>query len=414
MRFDFANDMSLEEVRGVIARHNERTGTDAFIEADRGDHVIFNYVVSFDGAFPSPTTGDVALDREYAILRECRGLTFCKNSGRILARKFAKFFNVNEKPETQAGLIDWSQPHVILEKLDGSMITPFWTGDLMDIDADHLRWCTKMGLTDVAKPVEDYVAANPHYARYSAHVMANDCTPIYEWCTRKQKIVVDYPEDRLVLLAIRDNKTGAYRPYSELLKAEASGIEVVRALPGSVENIEQFMAEVRDLEGIEGYIIRFDDGHMLKVKGAWYVQLHKTKELLQYEKDVLQLIYEDRLDDAKAFMDDGDRERVEAFNDALIRAIDLTAARLTQIVAEGRAVTTDKKSFVEYVRRLTLADQEQGILFSIYDGKDGVECVRRILAKHCHTGPRVQSVRHLMGGLRWEDYRDKNSVAGDD
>lgn len=404
MRYEFPADMTLDEVRGVIARHNERTGSKAFIEADRGDHFIFNYVVSFDGAFPAPTTG-MAIDRDYAILRECRGLTFHAD-GRILARKFAKFFNVNEKPETQAGVIDWSQPHRILEKLDGSMITPLWLGDISDIDAEELRWCTKMGMTDVAKPVEEFVRLNPHYARWVVGLMSSGFTPLFEWCSRQQKIVIDYPEDQLVLLAIRNNRTGEYLPYEEMLKAKASGIDVVRALDGSVENIEQFMTEARDLEGAEGYIIRFDDGHMVKVKGAWYVQIHKTKEVLQYEKDVLQLIFEDRLDDAKAFMDDADRARVERYNTDVLTNIEAKAAYLVALAETIMADDPTKKEFVDRVRSMTLEGHEQGILFRIYDGGSASDTIRSLIAKHVSSGPRVESVRHLMLGINWMDYRD--------
>ena len=414
MRYEFPANMTLEEVRGVIARHNERTGSNAFIEANRGDHVIFNYVVSFDGAFPAPTTGNVELDREFAILRECRGLTFHAD-GRILTRKFAKFFNVNEKPETQSGLIDWNQPHVVLEKLDGSMITPLWLGDMDDINAEKLRWCTKMGMTDVAKPVEEFVRQNPHYARWAVGCVASGYTPIFEWCSRQQKIVVDYPEDQLVLIAIRNNATGLFLSHPEMLKAEASGIAVVRALEGSVENIEQFMAEAKDLEGAEGYIIRFDDGHMVKVKGAWYVQIHKTKEVLQFEKDVLQLIFGDKLDDAKAFMDEADRDRVERYNTDLFANIEAKALELTTLAATLTTEGMTKKEFVERVRSLTtLQDQEQGILFRIFDGGSAADTIRSIIAKHISTGPRVESVRHLMLGLNWMDYRDSNSAVGDD
>lgn len=412
MRYQFPVDMSLEEVRATIARHNERTGTKAFIEADRGDHVIFNYVVAFADSFPSPTTG-TDLDREYSILRECRGLTFHKD-GRILTRKFAKFFNVNEKPETQSNLIDWSQPHVVLEKLDGSMITPLWLGDMDDINADELRWATKMGMTDVAKPVEAFVANNPHYARWVVGLMASGFTPIFEWCSRQQKIVIDYPEDQLVLIAIRNNSTGLYSSHPEMLKAEQSGIAVVRALEGNAENIEQFMAEAKDLEGAEGYIIRFDDGHMAKVKGAWYVQIHKTKDILQHEKDVLQLIFEDRIDDAKGFMDAEDRERVERYEKALALTIEQKAAELTAVAASLTTEGMTKKEFVERVRLLTLQDQEQSILFRVFDGGSAADTIRSIIAKHISTGPRVESIRHLMLGLNWNDYRDRNAVVGDD
>src|SRR6478752_10584590 len=124
MRYQFPHNMTIDEVRTAVANHNERTGVQAFIEVNKDGYTLFNYVISFDGSFPEPTTGDEALDREFAILRECRGLTFCDQTGRIAARKYHKFFNVNQKPESQAGAVDFSRSHVRFEKLDGSMITP--------------------------------------------------------------------------------------------------------------------------------------------------------------------------------------------------------------------------------------------------------------------------------------------------
>lgn len=419
MRYEFPANLTIDEVRSVIARHNERTGADAFIEADRGDHVIFNYIISFDGAFPAPTTGDAELDREFAILRECRGLTFCKHTGRVLNRKFAKFFNVNEKPETQIGEIDWSRPHIVLEKLDGSMITPLYMGDLEDISPEKLRWCTKMGITDVAAPVEEWVAQNPHYANWAAQTIYAGYTPIFEWCSRKQRIVVDYPEDRLVLTAIRNNATGEYLSYEKMLAAGRSQIEVVRALPGSIENIEQFMQDVRDMEGAEGYIIRFEDGHMLKVKGMWYVQIHKTKEFLNLEKDVVALIAHDKLDDVKPFMDANDRERVEAFHAAYEEGVAATAAMLTEEVNAFLAQAGgDKRTFANLVNEKLGKGLKTTLMFSLANGRDATEQVRQWIAKQAHptagTQSRVDEVRWLFGGISWYDYRDENSVSGDD
>lgn len=417
MRYDFPVGLTIEEVREAITLHNERLGMTSFIEADRGDHVIFNYLVSFTGSFPFPDTGDVALDRQYAILRECRGLTFHKETGRLLNRKFAKFFNVGEKPETQINVIDWTQPHRILEKLDGSMITPMFLGNWADISVENLRWCTKMGLTDVAKPVEEWVTCNQHYARWAAHVMYAGFTPIFEWCSRKQKIVIDYPEDRLVLTAVRNNHTGEYLSYENMLKVETHGIECVRMLPGTVENIEAFMEETRDLKGAEGYIIRFEDGRMYKVKAQEYCMLHKTKEVLQFEKDVVALIAHNMIDDAKAFMDAADRERVENFEHDFGAAVERTADEIKLIVATIRAEIGDgdRKAFAQKVTSQTFPDEYQRMLFSVNNGADALEEVQKVISKFAHptagTQTRINECRHLFGGLRWEDYRDKSYVA---
>jgi tRNA splicing ligase len=56
--------------------------------------------------------------------------------GKVIARRYHKFFNINEIDETKVENIDTSQPFVILEKLDGSMVSPY-------ISEGKLRFATK-------------------------------------------------------------------------------------------------------------------------------------------------------------------------------------------------------------------------------------------------------------------------------
>ena len=197
MNYAFPIIEHLDDVRPAIA------GRDEFIIAERDWGYVVNYMVAMADTFPEvKTSGGSAKMREEAnrhkaIRRECRGLLFDKD-GKIMARRLHKFFNINERDETQFSEIDWNQPHVILEKLDGSMVTPVVTDS-------GIRWGTKMGITDVSMGAEEFVARNPHYAKFAADMIKQGLTPIFEWCSRKQRIVVDYPEDRLVLIAIRRN-----------------------------------------------------------------------------------------------------------------------------------------------------------------------------------------------------------------
>lgn len=397
MKYDFPVDITLDEVRSVIKQHNMNIGADAFIEADRGDLVIFNYVVAFENSFP-----EVGDDRFKAIVRECRGITFDKASGKVVNRKFHKFFNVNEKDETQIHAVDWSRPHKVLEKLDGSMITPLY------IDGE-VKWATKMGMTEVAEKVYSFTDNRVEYIEFCIAMIANGYTPIFEWCSRKQKIVIDYPEDRLVLTAIRCNSSGRYETYESMVElAEQYDIDVVRALPGSAENIQQFLDEAKDVEGEEGYIIRFDDGHMVKVKGMWYVQIHKTKESIQSEKNVWQLILNDRIDDAKSFMDEGDRAAVSAYHDAFEHAVDKAAHSLYErVMALKGEVNGDRKEFATKHLQ-SFSALEKPMVFRIWDGFDPVDVMKEYLAKNSGSGPKIDNVRPLLDGLSWEDYRDKN------
>lgn len=173
-------------------------GSPEFIVANRGDHTVINYVVSTPDTFPPVVTVNDALRRE------CRGIVFDNATGNIIRRPLHKFFNANQTDETQVNKIDFDSPHSIYEKLDGSFIAPYRTS------LGRLYIGTKMGNTDVATAAEQFVLARSNYLQLIDNLIEANYTPIFEWCTRKQRIVIDHPEDRLVLLAVRHMITGDY------------------------------------------------------------------------------------------------------------------------------------------------------------------------------------------------------------
>lgn len=183
-------------------------GRPEFICANRDTHLIFNYNVSFEDTFPEPDTKDENLNNLYRIRRECRGLIFCSKTGKVIRRPFHKFFYINERNSTSADKIDLTKQHHILEKLDGSFISPYRTHD------NKFLVGTKMGVTDIANMSLKFFEDNSPHRELSEYCIENNMTPIFEFTTRKQRIVIDYGnEDRLTLLAIRHNITGEYIKY---------------------------------------------------------------------------------------------------------------------------------------------------------------------------------------------------------
>lgn len=179
-------------------------GNPAFIvkRDEDNDLLIVNYVLNTPDTFP-PFGDDPVENERLAILRECRGITFRLSTGDLLSRPLHKFFNIGERRDTDPDMIDFSKPHRILTKLDGSMLRPIMT-------KTGLRWGTKMGITDVAKIAEEFISKNNKYNDFALWCIENDLTPIFEWCSLKQRIVISYSEDNLVLIAVRHTFTGDY------------------------------------------------------------------------------------------------------------------------------------------------------------------------------------------------------------
>ena len=314
----FPHNLTLEETSRVIARHNEELGVKAFVEAVRGPFTIFNYIISFDGSFPE-FTGDPIRDREIGIIRECRGLIFRNDTGEVASRRYVKFFNLGQNAESQIDKIDFSVPHFLMEKMDGSMLS----STLNPVTGER-EWHSKMGRTDMTAPVELHVSTRPEYERLSQWCEEHKLTALYEWVSLQQRIVLAYPEDKLVLLHIRDNITGEYFSRDEIHKVgEQFGIPTVRVYENTIKDIHEFVEHTRGLKNLEGYVVHFYcPGHpqhdlMIKMKADEYCLLHNSKEQLNLEKNAIALLLSDEIDDLLPQLDASDRDAITAFSDAV-------------------------------------------------------------------------------------------------
>lgn len=186
MHYDFPIITRIEDVLPHIE------GFDEIIIAEREGYKVINYMVSTPRLWER-TPG-------WEIRRECRGIIFDEN-GHIMSRPFHKFFNLGEKEETLPQHIDITRNHVVMDKMDGSMIRPL-------IINDTLRLATKMGVTDIAVAAEQLLTSGLIGHLYEQVKMG--FTPLFEYVAPTNKIVINYDEPKLVYLGTRDVFSGAY------------------------------------------------------------------------------------------------------------------------------------------------------------------------------------------------------------
>jgi RNA ligase len=318
--------------------------------------------------------------------------------GRLINRRYHKFFNVNERDETAIHAIDWSRPHVILDKLDGSMVSPCYVNG-------HIRWMTKMGITDTSMEAETFVASRPDYTELAAHYLENGFTPVFEWCSNKNRIVLDYPDDRLVLTAMRETASGNYLLHDALERiGERYGIPVVAAIYPQDGQHEELMRFVREAEDMEGVVVRFDDGHMVKIKSDWYVRIHKIKSLLGQERDVVELILKNELDDMLPVLPREDVEKIEKFQSALMDCLK-KAARSVKILVESNRMEMDRKTFaLEHASKFD--SMWRGLIFQFWD-KDVDEhltyqAIVAMILKNCGSNASYAKIKEAF--LKEVDY----------
>jgi len=385
MNYDFP---VIETIEDVISDIN---GYDEIRVIDKDYYTVINYAVTFEDTF----TWDFEDSHASSIRRECRGLIFNKE-GKLISRPYHKFFNAGEKEETQIHKINLYEPHVVLEKLDGSMIRPIPT-------PEGFRLATKAGITEVAMNAEVFIADKSHYATFIHKCIQKGTTPIFEWCSRKNRIVIDYPEDQLILTGIRYNDTGKYVDYETMKTyATAWNIPVVQAVNGlAVQDINLFVQQVREWDDGEGVVLRFDSGHMIKVKADDYVLRHKSKESISQEKNVIDCILQDAVDDILPLLTPEDADRLKHFQDAFWKSLDDVAYEMAELFNGGNKAYPDKKDFaVEFVQKMILPIHAP-VMYGMKSGKGSKQILIDMIKKSLSSQTKIDSARWMFGGINW-------------
>ena len=392
MNYDFPEIKTIQDVLPHIDGRSE------FRVMEKDGYTVVNYMVSLGTTFQWDCIDPIGS----AIRRECRGLIFDTDTGNLISRPYHKFFNVGEREETVINKINLYEPHVVLEKLDGSMIRPIPT-------KEGFRLATKAGITDVAMNAEYFIADKKYYRLFILKSIQKGFTPIFEWCSRKNRIVVDYPEDQLILTGIRDNDTGYYVTH-EVMKnyASAWSIPVVKAVDGlDVQNIDLFVKQVREWDDGEGIVIRFDSGHMVKIKSDEYVLRHKSKDQISQEKNVLQTILDDSVDDLVPLLTPEDAQRVKSFQTAFWISLEDVGMEIHYTylqIDQGQ----DQKEYATIIVPSVLP-QYQPFMFKLRKGIPVRNLLIEQIRKSLSSQTKIDANRWMFRDLNW-NHIDKTEV----
>ena len=139
-------ELTIQTIDDVLPHIDTESG---ICVSKRPNYTVIDYVFVTKETFVT----DMAL--------QCRGLKFDVH-GEIIARPFHKFFNMYEKEDPSA--VDWSRPHVILDKLDGTMIHPaILEGELVFMTrmgvTTHAERALKLASAGVLDPCRDMLSA---------------------------------------------------------------------------------------------------------------------------------------------------------------------------------------------------------------------------------------------------------------
>lgn len=346
--------------------------------------------VNYVSAFSDPTLFD------HPMRRECRGLKFAPN-GKLLARPFHKFFNYGERGTELPVNID----HLVYEKLDGSMVHPC-------IVNGSLVFMTRGGISEVAE--QAYRFAGQNIRKLCLDWMDDGFTPIFEWCSPLNRIIIHYETSKLVLTAIRHNYGGWYLSDEQLLaEGKKYGVPVVNAW-GRIGDLREFVKRTRDMRNREGAVVRYTSGHMVKVKADKYALHHKAKDGLFREKFALAVVLDGGVDDLIPLLTKEDAASLEKYAAELSIVISKKTEEVKKAVddfygsvSSYLSIKEKKKLFVsDYLKQFD--PQFRFLALAVERGDDPRAAVIKQMQWFSRSGKMIEENRHLFGGLDWKDY----------
>ena len=189
-----------------------------------------------------------------------RGLVL-DGDGRVIARPWPKFFNVNERPDTQLAALPKETPE-LADKYDGSLVIVF-----RDPAAGAWQACTR-GSWDNAQS-----AWANGWLRKNGERLDPGFTYLFELVAPWNRIVILYPEETMVLLGVVHTESGEDWPYRRVREwGLERGLDAVRFETRPLESVR---LEDRSVVQQEGYVARFGNGFRVKLKYLQYLHLHR-------------------------------------------------------------------------------------------------------------------------------------------
>eukprot|EP01090_Pellita_catalonica_P008021 TRINITY_DN1866_c0_g1_i1.p1 TRINITY_DN1866_c0_g1~~TRINITY_DN1866_c0_g1_i1.p1 ORF type:complete len:377 (+),score=69.89 TRINITY_DN1866_c0_g1_i1:53-1183(+) len=368
-----------------------------------------------EGAVLEFTLEDVREATAGQIRRECRGLIFDPAEKRILSRRFPKFFNIGEKEETLPDSIDFTQPYIVLEKLDGSMVAPYRCPRTAKI-----RYASRKGNTNLATDIDKHIAKCSDKNRYDAFcsewIDKKNCTPIFEWCSRSLPVLLDYATDSLALIALRHMQTGQYVKWDvAVASAQSHNIPVAKlwqSKQSGPRELADLVKEVRETIGLEGCVIRFTQtGVMYKVKTVFWHDLNKGINLGGDERYIWKAVLENKDDDIKPFVTQETRKRLGDFSARLFTALEKSGEELAKNIDNFRATLEEgedpkiqRRKFAVWVKSQNYARCQTVLVWKLWEGIDILPAAVLVALQYLGSRDGVKAVSEIAPGVSWKKF----------
>jgi RNA ligase len=277
---------------------------------------------------------------------------------KVMALPWRKFFNLGERPETRLEALP-AKRFEATEKVDGSLGVVFHDGE---------RW--RVVTKTQFRSTQGRWAENWLLHHINLSMLTPNLTYLTEIVFPENRIVIDYRgKEGLVLLGARVNETGFEFPWNWLRDlAAATGFEVVPAVQGC--SLETFVQMAEAETGVEGWVLRYQDGLRVKIKTKDYLRLHRLITGLTPAR-VLDVYAGGGLE---SFLMGLPEEFADEARSMALVIGDFVEAEFTRVTRSMQAVRraagdgADRGTFARRVNEM-VQPWDRPYMFALYDGK---------------------------------------------
>jgi RNA ligase len=222
-------------------------------------------------------------------------------------------------------------------------------------------------------------------------------TPVLEWTSPDNQIVVAYERPELRVLCVRENETGRLR---DDLMGDL-GLDVVQRHdvphgPGTdpTKVIEALRARTHE----EGAILRVGQ-NFGKIKCEWYGNLHHLLSNTGFQRRHLaRVVLDDQLDDLMPFLGESRRAEAESFVEAMWDGVGRIAGEVTDLVSQARAAHgEDRKAIATQFAPGIKCPRAKMFFFMVLRGDEVREKIMEYLSEETIRDHRWVSVEEWLG-----------------
>ncbi|NBO23112.1 hypothetical protein EBU94_07240, partial [bacterium] len=233
----------------------------------------------------------------------------------------------------------------------------------------------------------------PNIKNFVDFCLKEDLVPIFEYVSPTNRIVLPYANTDLILLRVRDNKTGKYHDLDEF----TDRLDGITVAPSHGETLDDLIELKEVIQDKEGWIVQFENGKMVKIKTKWYQDLHKLfTEDINKEHTLVSLILNDTIDDVIAQIPETDtksRENIENIIDLLNKNIQEISQKVDFIASDYNG--DNRKEFALKWKN----DPYFGIATSVlFHNNDQVDTIKQFILKCCN---RQEKAREYLSKIGW-------------